>query len=161
MSLREWLILFKATHEKARNGALSGEALAAYRSGRDELARALLGAQAASIRPGETPRRVLRVARALQADLEWSVDKVRAVTQDVSSGGFSALLAKSPPTDEEVRVQLRLPGAEMVSARARVVGAQTQPASVRVSFAFSQLGPAERDKVEFVVFDTVLSQIKV
>jgi hypothetical protein len=161
MSLKEWLIRFKSQHEQAREGKLGADGMADYRAGRDELARALLGAQVAQLRPGETPRQVLRVARALQADLEWSVDRVRVVTQDLSAGGFSALLAKAPPTDEEVKVQLRLPGAEMVSARARVVGAQTQPASVRVSFAFCQLGAAERDKVEFVVFDTVLSQIKV
>ncbi len=161
MSLKEWMVQFKAAHEKARTGALTGEALAAYRSGRDELARALLGAQSASIRPGETPRRVLRVARAMQADLEWSVDKVRAVTQDVSSGGFSALLAKSPPTDEEVKVQLRLPGTDPVSTRARVVGAQVQPASVRVSFAFVGIAPADQDRLEFLVFDTVLQQIRI
>src|SRR5512137_250914 len=161
MSLRDWLVRFKAQHEQARGGTLTADGMADYRAGRDELARALLGAQVAQLRPGETPRQVLRVARALQADLEWSVDRVRVVTQDLSAGGFSALLAKAPPTDEEVKVQLRLPGAEMLSARAKVVGAQAQPASVRVSFAFSQMGAAERDKVEFVVFDTVLSQIKV
>ena len=161
MSLKEWLVRFKSQHEQARGGTLGADGLADYRAGRDELARALLGAQVAQLRPGETPRQVLRVARALQADLEWSVDRVRVVTQDLSAGGFSALLAKTPPTDEELKVQLRLPGAEMVQARARVVGAQAQPASVRVSFAFSQLGAAERDKLEFAVFDTVLSQIKI
>jgi c-di-GMP-binding flagellar brake protein YcgR len=107
------------------------------------------------------PRQALRVARALQADLEWSVDKVRVVTQDLSVGGFSALLAKSPPTDEDVKVQLRLPGSEMLHARARVVGAAVQPAAVRVAFAFTGMAPAERDKLEFVVFDTVLEQIRV
>jgi hypothetical protein len=161
MSLKDWLVHFKAQHEHARAGTLSGDGLADYRAGRDELARALLGAQAASIRSGETPRQALRVARALQADIEWSVDKVRAVTQDLSAGGFSALLAKAPPTDEDIKVQLRLPGSEMVSGHARVVGALVQPAAVRVSFAFRGMAPAERDKLEFVVFDTVLQQIRV
>jgi hypothetical protein len=161
MSLKEWLVQFKAQHEQARAGKLSGDELADYRGGRDELARALLGAQAAALRAGETPRQALRVARALQADLEWSVDKVRVVTQDLSVGGFSALLAKSPPTDEDVKVQLRLPGSEMLHARARVVGAAVQPAAVRVAFAFTGMAPAERDKLEFVVFDTVLEQIRV
>ena len=83
------------------------------------------------------------------------------MTQDISVGGFSALLAKAPPTDEDVKVQLRLPGAEMLDARARVVGAIVQPAAARVAFAFVGMGPAERDKMEFLVFDTVLQQIKV
>jgi len=161
MSLKDWLVQFKAQHEQARAGTLSGDGLAAYRAGRDELARALLGAQVAALKSGETPRQALRVARALQADLEWSVSKVRAVTQDLSAGGFSALLAKAPPNDEDVRVQLRLPGSEVLDARARVVGAIVQPAVVRVAFAFAGMGPAEKDRMEFLVFDTVLQQIKV
>jgi hypothetical protein len=161
MSLKDWLVQFKAQHEQARAGTLSGDGLAVYRAGRDELARALLGAQVAALKSGETPRQALRVARALQADLEWSVSKVRAVTQDLSAGGFSALLAKAPPNDEDVRVVLRLPGSEMLDARARVVGAIVQPAAVRVAFAFAGMGPAEKDRMEFLVFDTVLQQIKV
>ena len=161
MSLKDWLVRFKAQHEQARAGALSGDGLAAYRAGRDELARALLGAQAASLKAGEVPRQALRVARALQADLEWSVDRVRAVTQEISVGGFSALLTKAPPTDEEIKFSLRLPGAEVVGGRAKVVGALPQPAVVRVSFMFQGLGAVEREKVEFAVFDTVLQNIKV
>jgi len=161
MSLKDWLVRFKAQHEQARAGNLSGDGLAAYRAGRDELARALLGAQAAGLKPGEVPRQALRVARALQADLEWSVDRVRAVTQEISVGGFSVLLTKAPPTDEEIKISLRLPGAEVVTGKARVVGSVVQPSAVRVSFAFDRLGPAERDKLEFAVFDTVLQNIRV
>jgi len=161
MSLKDWLVRFKAQHEQARAGNLSGDGLADYRAGRDELARALLGAQAAGLKPGEVPRQALRVARALQADLEWSVDRVRAVTQEISVGGFSVLLTKAPPTDEEIKISLRLPGAEPVTGRARVVGSAVHPAAVRVSFAFEGLGAAERDKLEFAVFDTVLQNIRV
>jgi hypothetical protein len=161
MSLKDWLVRFKAQHEQARAGNLSGDGLAAYRAGRDELARALLGAQAAGLKPGEVPRQALRVARALQADLEWSVDRVRAVTQEISVGGFSVLLTKTPPTDEEIKISLRLPGAEVVTGRARVVGSAIQPAAVRVSFAFDRLGAEERDRLEFAVFDTVLQNIRV
>ncbi|HET8733197.1 MAG TPA: PilZ domain-containing protein [Anaeromyxobacteraceae bacterium] len=161
MSLKDWLTRFKAQHEQARTGKLSPEGMADYRAGRDELARALLGAQAAALKSGEVPRQMLRVARAVQADLEWSVDRVRAVTQEISAGGFSALLAKAPPTDEEIKVQLRLPGVDPVSGRAKVVGSAVLPASVRVSFAFQGLGAAERDRLEFAVFDTVLQNIRV
>lgn len=160
MGLREWLVRFRQLHEQAKAGTLPPGDLAAYRSGRDELARALLGAQVAALKAGEVPRQMVRVARALQADLEWSVDRVRVVTQELSAGGFSALLAKAPPNDEEIKVQLRLPGADVVSLRARVVGAQVQPAATRVSFAFQGTGAAEREKLEIVVFDSVLEQIK-
>jgi PilZ domain len=160
MELREWLLRFKAQHEQAKGGTLSPAELAAYRSGRDELARALLGAQMAGLKAGQIPRQMVRVARALQADLEWSVDRVRVVTLEISAGGFSALLAKAPPTDEEIKVQLRLPGPEVVALQARVVGAQPQPAATRVSFAFQRLGADEREKLELVVFDSVLQQIQ-
>ncbi|HVP67829.1 MAG TPA: PilZ domain-containing protein [Anaeromyxobacteraceae bacterium] len=159
MSLREWVAHFKALHEKARTGALNEAGWSEYRAGRDELARAMLAAQRAALRPGETPRRALRVARALQADLEWSLDKVRAVTLDISSGGFAALLAKAPPRDEGLRVQLRLPGGDAVAAEARVAGAQVLPTSVRVAFAFSRISDGERDRLEFLVFDTVLAHL--
>jgi hypothetical protein len=161
MSLKQWLILFKAQHERVRAGTLSGHGLSEYRAGRDELARALLGAQAASLRPGEVPRQALRVARALQADLEWSVDRVRAVTQEISVGGFSALLAKAPPTDEEIKVKIRLPGVDPLALHARVVNALVQPGAVRVSFQFQGLGPVEREQLEFAVFDGVLQSIQV
>jgi len=161
MSLREWLVAFKSQHEQARAGTLSADGWAAYRAGRDELARAMLAAQRAALRPGETPRQALRVARALQADLEWSVDKVRAVTLDLSSGGCAVLLAKPPPKSEEIRVQLKVPGGDPVVGRARVAGVQLQPSNVRVALAFSDLSAADRDRLEFLVFDTVIRQLAV
>jgi hypothetical protein len=159
MSLKEWLTSFQSQHQRARAGTLDADGWASYRAGREELARALMAAQRASLKQGETARQALRVARALQADLEWSVDKVRVVTLDVSAGGFGALLARAPPANEDVRVQFRMPGGEPLSAKARVVGVQVGPTSSRVSFSFSEIGTAERERVESLVFDTVLSQL--
>ena len=70
-------------------------------------------------------------------------------------------MTKAPPTDEEIKFSLRLPGTEPVTGRARVVGSAVQPGAVRVSFAFQGLGADERDKVEFAVFDAVLQNIRV
>jgi len=162
MTLKEWVVGFKALHEKARAGTLSPEGKGEYRAGRDELARALLAGQRAQLRPGETPRQALRAARALQADLEWTTDKVRSVTLDISTGGFSALLSKPPPRDDRVRAVLRMPGgAEPLSAEARVAGVQVHPAAVRVAFAFTSISEADRDRLEFLIFDTVLSHLAV
>ena len=161
MRLKDWVVGFKALHEKARAGTLSPEGKNEYRAGREELARALLAGQRAQLRPGETPRQALRAARALQADLEWTTDKVRSVTLDISTGGFSALLSKPPPRDDRVRVVLRMPGAEPVSAEARVAGIQVHPAAVRVAFAFTTISEADRDRLEFLVFDTVLGHLAV
>jgi hypothetical protein len=159
MSLKEWLTRFQAQHQRARAGTLDADGWASYRAGREELARALMAAQKASLKPGEAARQGLRVARALQADLEWSVEKIRVVTLDLSAGGFGALLARAPPTTEDIRVQLRIPGGDPVQARSRVVGVQVGPTSSRVSFCFTEIGAAERERVELLVFDTVLGQL--
>jgi hypothetical protein len=161
MSLKEWLTRFQAQHQRARAGTLDADGWASYRAGREELARALMAAQKASLKPGEAARQGLRVARAIQADLEWSVEKVRVVTLDVSAGGFGALLARAPPSNEDVRVQLRMPGGEALLAKARVVGVQVGATSSRVSFCFSEIGAAERERMEMLVYDTVLSQLTI
>src|SRR5512143_2935873 len=109
--LREWLLEFRRAHERARSGQLGEAELEVYRAGRDELARALLAAQRLTLRPGETPRRALRVARALQVDLDLVTSRERAVTIDLSTGGFSCLLAKGPPLGDEVGFSMRLPAA--------------------------------------------------
>ena len=56
-SLAEWILAFRALHEKARRGNLRDVEAARYRAARDELARALLVAQRLQLKPGETARR--------------------------------------------------------------------------------------------------------
>lgn len=158
--LSEWLLAFRQMHEKARRGELKGAELETYRAGRDELARALLAAQRLSLRPGETPRRALRVARALQVDLDLVTSRERAVSIDVSTGGFSCLLAKAPPLGEEVGFSIRLPAAEALAGRARVQDAKVLPGNVRVSFSFVNQAEADRERVEMFVFDSVLAQLQ-
>ena len=90
MRLREWIETFRFLHEKARRGRLRGKELAKYREARDDLAALLLAAQRLSFRPGETAREALRVARALPLDVRLSPRPLRAVTLDISTGGFSS-----------------------------------------------------------------------
>ncbi len=159
MSLADWLAAFRELHERARRGELAPQESADYRAGRDELARALLAAQHLGLRPGETPRQALRVARALQVDLETATSRVRAMTIDISVGGFSALLAKPPPLDEEVKYALRLPATEPMEGAAHVVGVKAQPGNVRVCFAFEDVSENDRERLELLIFDTVLAQL--
>jgi hypothetical protein len=79
-SLTEWLLGFRTLHEKARRGQLRDADAVRYRAGRDELARALLTAQCLQLKSGETPRRAMRVARALQVDLDLPAGRHRAGT---------------------------------------------------------------------------------
>jgi hypothetical protein len=155
----DWLVAFRRLHARARVGALEGREREAYHAGRDDLARALIAAQHLSLRPGETPRRALRVAGALQADLDLVTSRARASTLDLSTGGISCLLGKSPPVGEEVGFSLRLPGAAPLTGRARVVDAKALAGNVRVSFQFVNLTEAEIERLELFVFDTVLAQL--
>ena len=157
--LTQWLLGFRQLHEKARRGQLSEGEQLAYRAGRDELARALLAAQRLTLRPGETPRRALRVARALQVDLDLVTSRERAVTIDLSTGGFSCLLAKAPPLGDECGFSLRLPATEPLAGRARVTDARAAVGSVRMSFQFVGLSEADKERLELLVFDTVLEQL--
>jgi PilZ domain-containing protein len=158
--LREWLLEFRRAHEKARGGQLGEAELKAYRAGRDELARALLAAQRLTLRPGETPRRALRVARALQVDLDLVTSRERAVTIDLSTGGFSCLLAKAPPVGDEVGFSLRLPATEPLAGKARVQDVKVLSGNVRVSFQFVGQEEPDRERLETFVFDTVLAQLQ-
>lgn len=159
MDLAQWLKAFKALHEKARRGALEGADEQDYLAGREELARALVATQHLTLQPGQTPRQALRVARALQVDLESPVRKDRLTTFDLSLGGFSALLARAPAHDEELTASLRLPGTDPVVARVTVAGLKPQPGNVRVSFAFAKLEPRTAERLEHAIFDAVLSQL--
>jgi len=160
MGLSEWLSGFRALHAKAKQGLLAARELASYQAARDELARALLAAQHVALQAGQRPRRVLRVARALQADLEFHDGDERVITLEVSSGGFSALLARPPRVGDEVKASLRIPGGEPVRATARVLEVKQQVGNVRASFAFVGLDGAEIERLEIFVFDAVLAQLQ-
>ncbi len=159
MSLAEWLATFRQLHERARRGQLSPRDESLYRAGRDELARALLVGQRLALKPGETPRRALRVARALQVDLDFAVSQERAVTIDMCVGGFSCLLARAPALGSEAKFSMRIPASEPLVGRVRVGDVKPHSGNVRVSFTFLGLEEADRERLETFVFDTVLSAL--
>ena len=160
MGLAEWLKSFRELHEKARLQQLAGSELQTYRAGRVELARALIATQRLTLKPGETPRHVLRVSHALQINLELAPENLRALTIDLSIGGFSCLLGRTLALNQEVKLALRLPGREdPLVGKARVVGVKPQAGNVRVSFAFVGLSEEQRERLELVVFDVVLAQL--
>ncbi len=159
MGFGDWLRAFRALHQRAKEGKLSAEEQATYRDGRDELARALLAAQQVMLRTGEVPRRQLRVARALQVDIDLAKTKVKGMTQDVSPGGFGLLLATTPPPGDQLRCSLRLPGQEPVNGVARVADVKVLPGNARAAFAWVNLPVADTERLETFVFDAVLQQL--
>ncbi len=160
MSFADWLRVFRSVHAEARRGALSAESLAEYREARNELARALLSAQRVALEPGVQPRRTLRTARALQADLDFFDGALRTATRTISSGGFSAVLPKGPKMGEQLKVTLRLPGEEPLRCEAQVIETKVQPGSALVSFRWIGMPEPDVERLEMVVFDTVLEQLQ-
>jgi len=159
MSLGEWLSAFREMHEKARRKQLSAADLQIYRTGRDELARALLAAQRLTLKPGETPRRAMRVARALQVDIDMLTARERASTIDISTGGCSCLLARAPPLGDEVGLSMRIPASDPLACRGRIADVKAQAGNVRAAFQFVGLSDDDKERLEMFVFDTVLAQL--
>jgi hypothetical protein len=159
MDLAHWLTAFKVLHEKARRGALGMPEAREYRARRAELTRALLTAQDLTRQPGQSPRRSLRVARALQVELEGAGRKDRITTFDVSTGGFSAPMASAPRPGDVIAATLHLPGVEPLATSVKVVGTRAQAGSLRVSFAFGEMEGAAAERLEFAIFDMVLAQL--
>ena len=161
MRLAQWIAGFKDLHDRSKKGALSAEERKAYLAAREELARALLAAQRVQAKPGQTHRQALRVSRALQANLAFGDDEVRTMTLDLSAAGFGSILAKARAIGEVASATLRLPGGEQLSGKARLVGFVPQAGSVRAAFTFDPpLGSEDAERLELLVFDTVLDQIK-
>lgn len=159
MSFSDWLRLFRALHEKAKKGGLSGEDADAYRGGCDELARALMAAQRLAPKPGEAPRHALRVARAVQVDLETPLSRVRSMTVDLGVAGFSTILEKPPRPGEEQAATLKLPERPPLVTAVLPGEVRAQAGSVRVTFTFKKLSDADRAALELLVIDTALSQL--
>jgi hypothetical protein len=155
------LTTFRELHEKARSGALAGAEVRDYRERRRELARAMLAAQDLTRPPGHVPRQSMRVARALQVELQTSSGgRERLTTFDVSMGGFSAPMASAPVLGVSLVATVRLPGVDPLVTPVKVVGAAAQAGNVRVSFSFGKLEGAEAERLEFALIDMVLAQFK-
>ena len=158
--LTEWLLGFRALHEKARRGRLLGPEAARYRAAREELARAFLAAQRLQLKPGETPRSSVRVSRALSVELGLAA-KQRVTTADLSTGGFSCVVpAKvAPALGAEIGFALKLPGGVALAGRARVKDVKPVPGNVRLSLMFSAVSDSDRERMETLVVDTILAQL--
>jgi hypothetical protein len=159
MSFSDWIREFRLLHAEAKKGTLSPADLEDYRAACDELARALMSAQRLALKPGEVPRHSLRIARALQVELESPVTQLRVMTVDLGVGGFSAILPKPPRIGDEYSCKLKLPEGDPLETTVKVVEARPMPGAARTSFAFPKLGDGSRARLETLVIDTALAQL--
>ena len=160
MKLTELLEEFNDLHKAARAGTLSPADQAKYQTARAALAQLFLTGQQAALQPGQQPRRSLRVARALQVELEFGDGTVHAKTVQLSSRGFGALLASARPVGEQVNVSIHAPGGQPIRARAQVVAVKPHQGKAGTSFRLVALGEPEFERLEILVFDAFLDQFE-
>ena len=161
MSINLWVEQFRAMHARARKESLQGEERQAYLAAREQFARAMTAAQGMSLQPGQSARRTFRIAQGLQVDLTFAEAPLRAMTVDVSVGGFSIIMHKPPIESEQPGFALRLPGnLEPVVGRARVAAVQRKIGTHRVSFAILALPEKDQERLETAMFDLALERLK-
>jgi hypothetical protein len=158
--LNQWLSQFCDWHESYKRGTLVPEDIEEYMQGRHELCGTLLMAQRLAIEPGAATRGALRVARAFQIEFGFPAGAVTSLTNDVSTSGVSALVAESPPTGTVVWMRLKIGGGTVIVGRCQVVKIIPKQGSILMGVAFEGLPGEARDKIETVVCDVVVSELR-
>jgi hypothetical protein len=161
LKFSDWLKRLRDLHLQARAGVLDAKQLTVYRSIREEFFQSLLVAQQIAREYGHTARQTMRIAWAMQVDLGPAHECVRVVTLDLSSGGFSALMGKTPAKDRDIAFSMRLPGSAPVCGTARVVTSIPRPGNCRVSFSFVALGPDDMERLKQFMLEKVLAVLPV
>lgn len=151
------LASLRELHERARSASLSSDERQDYADALDRFLAMVVSSQNQKIRAGQTLRRSPRVGRTVEVELTWSTCACRVVTLDLGNGGFSAILPEAPPLGDRVQAQLRLRRRDVVSGSLRVTDVRRRRGSARVSFAFEELGDAERAMLDAYVADELLS----
>ena len=160
MYLNEWLTQFCEWHDGFKKGSLVVGTSDAYMQARHELCNTLLMAQRLAIEPGAAARGALRVARAYQIEFGFPSGPVSAITSDVSTSGLSALVAEAPPTGTVLWMRLKIGGGAVIVGRCQVVKNLTKQVSILMCVAFEGLPAEAREKIETVVCDVVVSELR-
>ena len=159
-TLNAYLTQFCEWHDGFKHGTLPVDATDAYMQARHELCAILLMAQRLAIEPGASSRGALRVARAYQIEFGFPSGPVSAITNDVSTSGLSALVAESPPTGTVLWMRLKIGSGAVIVGRCQVVKVWPKQGSILMCVAFEGLPVDAREKIETVVCDVVVSEIR-
>jgi hypothetical protein len=159
-NLNEWLSQFCEWHDGFKRGNLAEDLRESYMKARHELCGILLMAQRLAIEPGAAARGALRVARAYQIEFGFPAGPVSAITNDLSTSGLSALVAEAPPTGTVVWMRLKLGGGAVIVGRCQVVKIVPREGSNLMCVAFEGVPTEAREKIETVVCEVVVSEIR-
>jgi hypothetical protein len=157
----DWLNKFSALHERARAGKLTALDHRSYLAARNELARVLLKKQQKKVPAGAKTRQLLRAQVALPVDVHLPGQVAHALTQELWTGGFSAIVPPLGTPSERLRFALTLAKeTAVIEGWARVVADAAAGGSTRLTLEFEALSPAEAERVEFAVFDAVMAWLR-
>jgi hypothetical protein len=162
MRLTEWLDGVFGLHDRARQGTLVGPERATYLLARRDVSQLILTGHLLTLKPGESPRRSLRVVRALRLDLELPPGQLVTETLDVSVGGCSTIVPEHAQIGDQVRFKLHLGmGSEPVAGTGWVVGStRLEDGDLRLSLRFEEVSAAHLDLLELLVFDAVVQKLR-
>jgi hypothetical protein len=158
----DWLKKFSALHERARAGKLSATENRTYLAARNELARAILKKTQQPVPAGAKARHLLRTATAVPVDifLPGGTTAVHAITQELWTGGFSAIVPPLQLSTQRLKFALSLTkDSAPIEGWARVVADSAVGGSTRLGLEFESLPPAEIERIEFAVFEAVLARL--
>lgn len=162
MGLQQFVAELAVLHAKAKKGQLTPPERLEYERDRDELATALVNAQRIALKPGEMPRRALRIGRVLALELVAGGTTTKAITLEISSGGFSINVSSTPaPWANGVAFKLKLPDGREITGDAVVVNAAQTPTHTRVGFSIKTISEEDREALTRAVFDDVLGKMGV
>jgi len=159
-NLNAWITQFCEWHDGFKKGALAEETTGVYMQARHELCSTLLMAQRLAIEPGAAARGALRVARAYQIEFGFPSGPVSAITSDISTSGLSALVAEVPPTGTVLWMRLKIGGGAVIVGRCQLVKSLPKQGSILMCVAFEGLPAEAREKIETVVCDVVVSELR-
>ena len=119
----------------------------------------LVAAQRLTLNPGQTAREAMRVVRQLPLELKLgSGAAVRGQTLDISTGGFSSVLARALQPDEQVEFAVTL-GSGLLTGHARVASVQQQGAAIRASFKLDGVARSDVERLGTEVIDAALEHL--
>lgn len=160
MRFDDWLKKFTALHEKARGGKLSIVETRTYLGARNELARALLKKQQKTVPEGSKARQALRAPAAVPVDIHLPGNLAHALTQELWSGGFTAIVPPLGLPVDRLKFALTVAkGTPPIEGWARVISDSAAGGSTRLTLEFETLAPADAERIEFAVFDSVLTRL--
>ena len=160
MRFEDWLKKFSALHERARAGKLTAVESRTYLGARNELARALMKQQQRALPHGARGRQLLRAPTAVPVDMTLPGGKVHALTTELWSGGFSALIPPLGMATERLHFALVVgKDSPPIEGWGRVTADHAAAGSTRLTVEFESITPAETERIEFAVFDAVLARL--